>query len=70
MSNAQIERRRVREVADVETGDVVGYFSNHTSLHRPPIAAATTIRSTSSAVCAPPTGEPRPLLLLLTRLNV
>jgi hypothetical protein len=59
-----------REVAGGEIGNVVAYFSSHSSLHRPPIAAATTIRSTLSATCAPPTGGPRPLLLLLTRLNV
>jgi hypothetical protein len=59
-----------REVAGGETGHVVGYFSSHSSLHRPAIGAATTIRSTSSAACAPPIGQPRPLLLLQTRLNV
>jgi len=42
-----------REVA-AETGDVVAYFSSHSSLHRPATAAAITIRSTSSAACAPP----------------
>jgi len=59
-----------REMADGETGDVAGYFSSHSSLHRPLIAEATTIRSTSSTAGKPPVGRTRPLLLLLTRLNV
>jgi hypothetical protein len=48
---------------------VVANVSSHSCADPPPIAAAT-IRSTCSIACARPPGEPRPLLLLLTRLNV
>jgi hypothetical protein len=48
---------------------VVANVSTHSCADPPRIAAAT-IRSTSTVAYAPPPGEPRPLLLLLTRLNV
>jgi len=59
-----------REIAAGELGDVVACFSNHSTLKPPRIAIAPTIRTTYSAACARAHAAPRPLLLLLTRLNV
>jgi hypothetical protein len=73
---AGLVTRRHRDAAGVHgqdvsgdiTGGVVIHLSNISSL-RPAVTSAGTSRSTSSRV-APQIGEPRPLLLLLTRLNV
>jgi hypothetical protein len=67
---------RHRDAARVHGHDVSGDITNGVVIHlsnisslRPAVTSAGIIRSTSSRV-AQPIGEPRPLLLLLTRLNV
>jgi hypothetical protein len=58
------------QIAAGERDDVVGCFLNDSPLKPPRIAIAPTIRTTYSAACARAHAAPRPLLLLLTRLNV
>ncbi|MEA2345107.1 MAG: hypothetical protein QOF63_3276 [Thermoanaerobaculia bacterium] len=58
------------EIAAGERDDVVAGFTKHSTLKLPRIAIAPTIRTTYSAACAREHAAPRPLLLLLTRLNV
>jgi len=58
------------QIAAGERDDVVAGFTNHSTLKPPRIAIAPTARTTYSAARARAHASPRPLLLLLTRLNV